>query len=69
MDTGEAVTPEMVRTVADQELGRMREEFGDEIFGAGRFREAADLFDQVALADTFPEFLTLPAYDHLSSNP
>jgi hypothetical protein len=28
---------------------------------------ARDLFEQVALADDFPEFLTLPAYDVLES--
>jgi malate synthase len=65
LDTGELVTPEMVRTVARQELGRMREEFGDDFFAEGRYQEAADLFEEVALAETFPEFLTLPAYQHI----
>jgi malate synthase len=65
LDTGELVTPEMVRTIARQELGRMREEFGDDFFTEGRFQEAADLFEEVALAETFPEFLTLPAYEHI----
>ena len=64
-DTGDIVTPELVRTIARQELGRMREEFGEEFFAEGRFQEAADLFEEVALADTFPEFLTLPAYEHI----
>jgi len=67
-DTGEIVTPALVRTVARQELGRMREEFGDEFFREGRFEEAADLFEEVALAETFPEFLTLPAYEHVLSS-
>ena len=31
----------------------------------GRFPEARTLFEQVALADDFPEFLTLPAYELL----
>jgi malate synthase len=65
IDTGEMVTPELVRKIAEEELGRMREECGDEIFGPGRFREAADLFEDVALAHAFPEFLTLPAYERL----
>ena len=43
----------------------MREEFGEEFFAEGRFQEAADLFEEVALAETFPEFLTLPAYEHI----
>ena len=32
---------------------------------AGRFPEARELFEQFALADDFPEFLTLPAYELL----
>ena len=31
----------------------------------GRATEAARLFEQVALAEEFPEFLTLPAYELL----
>jgi malate synthase len=65
IETGDIVTPELVRKIAEEELGRMREEFGEEIFGPGRFREAAELFEDVALAHDFPEFLTLPAYEQL----
>ena len=67
LDTGDVVTPELVRRIAAEELGRMREEFGEEIFSQGLFAEAAELFDEVALADHFPEFLTLPAYQRLTS--
>jgi malate synthase len=62
---GTPVTPEMVRRIADEELGRMREEFGDEIYDGGRFDEARGVFEEVALSDEFPEFLTLPAYEHI----
>ncbi len=65
IETGDIVTPELERTNARQELGRMREEFGEEIYTQGRFEEAADLFEEVALAEDFPEFLTLPAYEHI----
>jgi malate synthase len=30
-----------------------------------RIEEAAAIFEQVALADEFPDFLTLPAYERL----
>jgi malate synthase len=30
-----------------------------------RFKEARQLFEQVALAEPFTEFLTLPAYEHI----
>jgi malate synthase len=48
------VTPKRVREVADAEA-----------FEGGRFAEARELFERVALADEFTEFLTLPAYDYI----
>jgi malate synthase len=33
--------------------------------GEGRWDDARAVFDEVALGDEFPEFLTLPAYDYL----
>ena len=48
------LTPERVREVADAER-----------FEGGRFADARELFERVALADEFVEFLTLPAYDYI----
>ncbi|HET8874564.1 MAG TPA: hypothetical protein VFM83_12850, partial [Gaiellaceae bacterium] len=48
------VTPKRVREVADAEA-----------FEGGRFAEAREVFERVALADEFTEFLTLPAYDYI----
>ncbi|HHC07985.1 MAG TPA: malate synthase A, partial [Actinobacteria bacterium] len=62
---GKEVTPALVEKIADEETGRLRDELGDEAFVAGRFPEARELFERVALADDFPEFLTLPAYEIL----
>jgi malate synthase len=51
-----------VRRVVDEELAELRREIGAEAYAAGRFDEARTLFEQVALADDFVDFLTLPAY-------
>ncbi len=56
---GEPVTAELVRRVADEELAKLDPPEGN------RFKEARELFETVALADDFAEFLTLPAYDYL----
>jgi malate synthase len=60
-------TVEHVQQAATEELERIREEIGDDEWfeSQGRPRESRMLFEQVALADDFPEFLTLPAYDYL----
>ncbi|KOV27539.1 malate synthase [Streptomyces sp. XY431] len=60
-DTGEKATADLVRRLVAEELTALRAEVGDEVYAAGRWREAAHLFEQVALAEEFADFLTLPA--------
>jgi malate synthase len=55
LDTGATVTADLVRRLGDEELAG----FADN----GRFKDARELFEQVALADEFVDFLTLPAYE------
>jgi malate synthase len=64
LDDGRPVTPELVRTIADEELAGLRERKGH-AYDLGRYGEARALFEQVALAEQFVEFLTIPAYEHL----
>ena len=65
LSDGREVTAELVRQVADEELARLREAFGPELYDQGRFPEARRVFEDVALADEFPPFLTVPAYERL----
>jgi len=67
LTNGEKVTPELVQRLETEELERIRGEIGnDEWFEReGRPKESRMLFEQVALAEDFPEFLTLPAYEYL----
>lgn len=65
--TGTPITPELVKKVADQECDRVRTEIGHEAYETYRFDDARELFEQVALAPDFPDFLTLPAYDMLEN--
>jgi malate synthase len=66
LDTGETVTPELVRRYEEEELEKVREQVGDEFFySEGRPDQSRELFDQVALSDEFVDFLTLPAYEQL----
>ncbi|MGW8377059.1 malate synthase A [Streptomyces sp. ODS28] len=65
LDTGEKVTPELVRKVAADDLAALRSELGDETFAAGKWQQAHDLLLRVALDEKYEEFLTLPAYELL----
>jgi malate synthase len=67
LSNGRPVTAELVRWAEDEELERIRREIGDDewYFSQGRPEESRGLFEQVALAADFAEFLTLPAYEKL----
>jgi len=60
---GGSVTPELVRSIVAEEAGRIEGELGAEAYAQGRYEEARQLFERVALEKPFIEFLTLPAYD------
>ncbi len=61
---GPQVTRELVDRVIEEELGKIAAAAGD-AYDAGQYAEAAGLFKDVALADDYAEFLTLPAYEHM----
>ena len=63
LDTGQKVTADYVRQVIDEELEKIKDAVGEQTFEKGRWQEARDVFESVALADDYVEFLTLPAYE------
>lgn len=62
---GRKVTADWVDEVVEQELAGIRREAGAGVDEAS-CAAAAALFRQVALADEYEEFLTLPAYERMS---
>jgi malate synthase len=55
LEDGTPITADLVRRIGDEELARL----GD----GERYETARDLFERVALADDFADFLTVPAYE------
>jgi malate synthase len=64
LDDGTLVTRGLVERLIGEELGTIREQAGA-AFDAARYDEAVALFSEVALADDYAEFLTLPAYERM----
>jgi malate synthase len=64
LDDGPLVTRDVVERMIDEELVKIRDQAGD-TFDAARYGQAVALFAEVALADTFAEFLTIPAYERM----
>jgi malate synthase len=65
LEDGTSVTRGLVRQLEAEELAKIRETIGGQAYDQGRFKEAAEILERVALSDRFVEFLTLPAYDYI----
>jgi malate synthase len=65
LDDGPVVTKELVEELIDEELSKIRTAAGPGEFDADRYGQAVALFTEVALADNFAEFLTIPAYERM----
>jgi malate synthase len=64
LDDGPLVTKDVVERMIDEELVHIQELVGDN-FDAALYGQAVGLFTEVALADSFAEFLTVPAYERM----
>jgi malate synthase len=64
-DDGRLIDKALCRKLIDEELEKTKQLVGEARFKGGRYKEAAAMFRQLIEAKSFPEFLTLPAYDWL----
>jgi malate synthase len=60
------VTRERVLEILGQEMEKIHAEVGDDVWERGRPVDSRRIFEQVALGDDFPAFLTLVAYEELA---
>ena len=65
LSDGRAITQELLKQVIDEELQKVRDQFGMARFESGKFDLAARLFEQITTSAEFPEFMTLAAYEHI----
>ncbi len=67
LDDGSIVDEARFRAIVGEEMDHLRAEVGNPRFTGGKFPEARALFERLSLAPRFEEFLTLPAYDLVTS--
>lgn len=60
LDTGEKATADLVRSVIDEVRGELADVIPGDLLAP-----SVELFEQVALAEQFADFLTLPAYERI----
>jgi malate synthase len=65
LDDGRKITVDLFRSLIPQELDSIRAELGEAAWAAGKYPEAAKMFDDLTTAEDFVEFLTLPGYDFI----
>jgi malate synthase len=63
LEDGRKVTKDLFRSLLAEELPKVKTHLGEKAWNAGRYEEAARLFDRITADDQFVEFLTLPAYE------
>ncbi|MBS1991724.1 MAG: malate synthase A [Cyanobacteria bacterium SZAS LIN-2] len=59
LDDGRLITKELYSAVAAEELAKLTAE------NPGRYKEAAQILDDLVVNDRFVEFLTIPAYEYI----
>jgi len=65
LDDVRQFTPELYDQMLTEELAAIRQEIGDQRYETGHFLLASQIFTEMAKAEPFVDFLTLPAYKYL----
>ena len=62
LENGVTVTRDFLERALREEMRRVEEEIGADVYAEGRFAEAIELFRSISLSGDFIAFLTIPAY-------
>ena len=65
LSDGQTVTPDLVQQLIKSEVDKIEQAVGDEAFQEGGWDEAQSLYTEMAIADEYADFLTLPAYERM----
>lgn len=65
LEDGRVIDRALFDRIVAEELESIKHTAGAEAYETGRYEEARELFVELATAETFTEFLTLPAYQRL----
>jgi len=66
LEDGRPITMDLYKSLVPEQMNKIKELVGEEKFNSGKYELAAKIFDQLVTSDSFVEFLTLPAYEHLN---
>jgi malate synthase len=67
LDDGRRMTVALFREIVEEEMGTIAGEVGTARMEYGRFRQAKELFVRLSTSAALEEFLTLPAYEIITT--
>jgi malate synthase len=62
---GRKITYPLFQEMLPEELAKIKDRVGEDVYNGGKFDLATELFDGIIANDKLEEFLTLRAYDNL----
>jgi malate synthase len=62
LEDGRKIAGDLVCKLVPEELAKVRAQLGEAGWKAGRYEEAARLFERLTIGEEYVEFLTLPGY-------
>lgn len=65
LEDGRTVTKQLVGELLKDEMAKVREALGADVYDNGRFPEAIEIFESLSESDELEPFLTLPAYKRI----
>ena len=65
LSDGRRVTPELIRRLFQEQIGKLRQTLAAEPFTRGKYSQAENLIREIVLEDDFTEFMTLVGYEYL----
>ncbi|MFN8671538.1 MAG: malate synthase A [Candidatus Sericytochromatia bacterium] len=65
LDNGILFDIEIYKKIFNEEIQKIKSEFGEEFFIKGKYLEASELLNKIIVSNSFEEFLTIPAYKNI----
>jgi malate synthase len=65
LDDGRTITEPLFLDLVNEEMDALQKSLGDIRFAGGEFDTAIKLFTEMSSSETFEDFLTIPAYQHI----
>ncbi|MEK7432120.1 MAG: malate synthase A [Cyanobacteriota bacterium] len=65
LEDGSLFNLDLYKKLFDEEVEKIKIEFGEDLFVNGKYLEASELLNNIVINDSFIEFLTIPAYKNI----